>query len=83
VVDRVGVENVALVTGEEKIKPQNPRFWVATVEAMRATSTAPLSPSTRFSSAPTSTAAMSSPTACLTAAAARKPWCSAPQPCGQ
>src|SRR5438128_9609814 len=34
VVDRVGAENVALVTGEEKIKPPNPRFWVATVEAM-------------------------------------------------
>jgi ATP-dependent RNA helicase SUPV3L1/SUV3 len=34
VVDRVGAENVALITGEEKIKPQNPRFWVATVEAM-------------------------------------------------
>src|ERR1044072_4142138 len=32
-VDRVGVENVALVTGEEKIKPPNPRFCVATVEA--------------------------------------------------
>src|SRR6185312_15214695 len=25
---------VALITGEEKIKPQNPRFWVCTVEAM-------------------------------------------------
>ena len=34
VVARVGAENVALVTGEEKIKPPNPRFWVATVEAM-------------------------------------------------
>src|SRR4051812_19927385 len=34
VVDRVGAENVALVTGEEKIKPRNPRFWVSTVEAM-------------------------------------------------
>jgi ATP-dependent RNA helicase SUPV3L1/SUV3 len=34
VADRVGADNVALVTGEEKIKPQNPRFWVATVEAM-------------------------------------------------
>src|SRR5215468_9860210 len=33
-VERVGAESVALVTGEEKIKPQNPRFWVATVEAM-------------------------------------------------
>src|SRR6187200_2445142 len=34
VADRVGVDSVALVTGEEKIKPPNPRFWVATVEAM-------------------------------------------------
>src|SRR4051794_7737855 len=34
VVDRVGVEAVALITGEEKIKPQNPRYWVSTVEAM-------------------------------------------------
>src|ERR1700681_2262511 len=33
-VERVGAEAVALVTGEEKIKPPNPRFWVATVEAM-------------------------------------------------
>jgi ATP-dependent RNA helicase SUPV3L1/SUV3 len=33
-VERVGAENVALVTGEEKIKPANPRFWVSTVEAM-------------------------------------------------
>src|SRR2546421_1520617 len=33
-VDRVGVEQVALVTGEEKIKPSNPRFWVSTLEAM-------------------------------------------------
>src|SRR5229473_7083521 len=34
VVDRVGPDAVALVTGEEKIKPANPRFWVSTVEAM-------------------------------------------------
>src|SRR5215213_8459904 len=33
-IERVGEENVALVTGEEKIKPPNPRFWVSTVEAM-------------------------------------------------
>ncbi len=33
-VERVGAEAVALITGEEKIKPSNPRFWVATVEAM-------------------------------------------------
>src|SRR6476660_9356294 len=34
VCDRVGAENVALITGEEKIKPHNPRYWVATVEAV-------------------------------------------------
>jgi ATP-dependent RNA helicase SUPV3L1/SUV3 len=34
VVDRAGAEAVALVTGEEKIKPPNPRYWVSTVEAM-------------------------------------------------
>jgi ATP-dependent RNA helicase SUPV3L1/SUV3 len=34
VADAVGAEAVALVTGEEKIKPANPRFWVSTVEAM-------------------------------------------------
>src|SRR3954462_13720087 len=34
VADRIGAENVALITGEEKIKPPNPRYWVATVEAM-------------------------------------------------
>jgi ATP-dependent RNA helicase SUPV3L1/SUV3 len=34
VADRVGADSVALITGEEKIKPANPRFWVSTVEAM-------------------------------------------------
>src|SRR6266436_8424518 len=34
IVDRVGADAVALITGEEKIKPPNPRFWVSTVEAM-------------------------------------------------
>ncbi len=33
-VDRVGAGSVALITGEEKIKPPNARFWVSTVEAM-------------------------------------------------
>src|SRR2546423_15501376 len=33
-VDRAGVESVALITGEEKIKPKSPRYWVSTVEAM-------------------------------------------------
>jgi ATP-dependent RNA helicase SUPV3L1/SUV3 len=31
---RAGAESVALITGEEKIKPANPRYWVCTVEAM-------------------------------------------------
>jgi ATP-dependent RNA helicase SUPV3L1/SUV3 len=34
IVDRVGVELVALITGEEKIKPPKARYWVSTVEAM-------------------------------------------------
>lgn len=31
---RVGAGDVALITGEEKIKPKNARYWVSTVEAM-------------------------------------------------
>src|ERR1700744_3654488 len=34
VADRIGADAVALITGEEKIKPPNPRYWVSTVEAM-------------------------------------------------
>lgn len=34
IVGRVGADSVALITGEEKIKPKNPRYWVSTVEAM-------------------------------------------------
>src|SRR3569833_2350347 len=34
VVDRVGAPLVALITGEEKIKPPTARNWVSTVEAM-------------------------------------------------
>ncbi|NRG16939.1 helicase [Rhizobiales bacterium] len=33
-VQRVGADAVALITGEEKIVPPTPRFWVSTVEAM-------------------------------------------------
>jgi ATP-dependent RNA helicase SUPV3L1/SUV3 len=33
-VERLGTELVALVTGEEKIKPRHARYWVSTVEAM-------------------------------------------------
>lgn len=34
VVERVGEQAVALVTGEERIVPLKPRYWVCTVEAM-------------------------------------------------
>lgn len=34
VVAKVGSENVALITGEEKIKPDRPRYWICTIEAM-------------------------------------------------
>ncbi len=32
--DRAGTNAVALITGEEKIKPAGARYWVSTVEAM-------------------------------------------------
>src|SRR6201990_546600 len=32
--EQAGADAVALITGEEKIKPPSPRYWVATVEAM-------------------------------------------------
>src|SRR5437879_7112768 len=34
IVARVGADAVALVTGEEKLEPPSPRYWVSTVEAM-------------------------------------------------
>jgi len=34
VVNRIGAQHVALVTGEERIVPAHPRYWVCTVEAM-------------------------------------------------
>jgi len=34
IVAKAGEANVALVTGEEKIKPPHARYWVSTVEAM-------------------------------------------------
>jgi len=34
VAQRIGADNVALITGEEKIKPRAPHYWISTVEAM-------------------------------------------------
>ena len=33
-VKKVGVEKVALITGEEKIIPKNPKYYICTVESM-------------------------------------------------
>jgi len=33
-VEKAGPGAVALITGEEKIKPESPRYWISTVEAM-------------------------------------------------
>ena len=79
VADRVGASEVALITGEEKIKPPNPRFWVSTVEAMpRDLDPAFSSPSTKSRSPPISSAGMSSRIASSIAAAGRKRLSSAP-----
>ncbi|AHB47392.1 helicase [Hyphomicrobium nitrativorans NL23] len=34
IASRIGADKVALITGEEKIKPERARYWVSTVEAM-------------------------------------------------
>ena len=34
VVEKAGVNQVALITGEEKIKPRDARYWVSTIESM-------------------------------------------------
>ena len=34
VAEKIGAANVALITGEEKIKPRAPSYWITTVEAM-------------------------------------------------
>jgi ATP-dependent RNA helicase SUPV3L1/SUV3 len=34
VVERAGADAVALITGEEKIKPERARYWISTIEAM-------------------------------------------------
>src|SRR5579883_3551559 len=33
-VEKAGPGAVALIAGEEKIKPESPRYWISTVEAM-------------------------------------------------
>ena len=77
VYDRVvklkGANQVALITGEEKILPKDARWFLCTAESMpMEQATSPSSRSTRRSSAPIPSAATSSPTGCCTRAAARR-----------
>jgi hypothetical protein len=67
IVARIGDAEVALITGEEKIKPPKARFWVSTGSRSR----------------PISSAATSSPTAFSTAAVATRRCCWARRPCAR
>ena len=77
VYDRVvklkGANQVALITGEEKIVPKDARwFLLHRRNRCRWSAISPSSRSTRRSWAPIRSAAMSSPTGCCTRAAARR-----------
>jgi len=71
VYDRVvaikGAQQVALITGEEKIVPPGARYFLCTAESI-----SPLSRWTRRNWAPIPSAAISSPTASFALAAAKK-----------
>jgi hypothetical protein len=71
---------VALVTGEEKIKPKAARYWICTVEAMPRDLDLAFVAIDEIQLAPISTGVMSSPTACSTGAAATRRSSSAPRP---
>ena len=72
VVEKVGPDAVALITGEEKIKPRHPRYWVSTVEAMPRDLDVAFVAIDEFNSAPISIAAMCSPTVSSIGAGATK-----------
>ena len=76
-----GDEAVALVTGEERIRPRRRRYYVCTVEAMPVDIAGGLpgrgrGPARR----PTASGGTSSPIACCTRAVAARPCSSAPTP---
>src|SRR6476646_4067834 len=81
IADRAGVDSVALITGEEKIKPKNPRFWVSTVEAMPRDLDVSFLAVDEVRSPPIWSAGMFSLIASCTGAAATRRCCSAPPPC--
>ena len=81
IVARIGPNDVALITGEEKIKPERPRYWVCTVEAMPRDVEADFLAVDESSLPPIPTGATSSPNGCSmraakrdAAARRRKPW---------
>ena len=81
VVERVGADAVALITGEEKILPERPRYCVDRRGDAARHRDAISSPSTRVQLAGDPIAAMSSPNACSPRAATMRPCCWAPRPC--
>jgi len=83
IVDRAGVDSVALITGEEKIKPPKPRFWVSTVEAMPGISMCRSWRSMKSRSRLIWNVGTSSPIASCIGAAATKRCCLAPPPCAR
>ena len=81
VVARAGAGAVALVTGEEKIKPENPRYWISTVEAMPQEVEVEFVAIDEIQLAGDPEGATYSPTAYSTPAAPTRRCCSAPRPC--
>ena len=73
-----GARAVALITGEEKILPPNPSYFVCTVESMPLDRPVEFLAVERSSSAPIPSAAMSLRPACCTRAAPRRRCFSAP-----
>ena len=80
--DLKGRNQVALITGEEKIVPAGARYFLCTVESMPVDRRVAFSASTRSRCAPMRTGATSSPTACSTPGARTKPCSWGPTPSG-
>ena len=83
VVEEKGEQAVALVTGEERRIPEEPRYFVCTVESMPLDRRSSSSAWTRFSWRATASAATSSPTGSCARAARRRPCSSARTPCAR
>ena len=78
---RVGADKVALITGEEKIKPERRATGSRPSKRCRAISMSSSSPSMKSNCAAIPSAATFSPIGCCMRADARKRCCSARKPC--